>query len=193
MIICCGDVHGKVSEYKKILDKYPNDYHVQLGDFSFDYSILNDYDTRKVKLILGNHDNYDKIPPHSLGDFGEVKLDNMEFFFVRGADSIDKQYRIEGVSWWRNEELTYEQLDECITLYERVKPYVVLSHTCPKFLISYLGGQPQWGNKTENAMNQMWSIHQPYLWVHGHYHQSKVTQIENTKFVCLDELETMEI
>ena len=45
-------------------------------------------------------------------------------------------------------------------------------------------------NITNWALGELYKIHQPKLWIHAHYHQSKTTVYENTKFVCLDELET---
>lgn len=38
------------------------------------------------------------------------KWGNKRFFICGGAVSIDKQWRVEGVSWWRNEEFTEENL-----------------------------------------------------------------------------------
>jgi Icc-related predicted phosphoesterase len=40
-------------------------------------------------------------------------------------------------------------------------------------------------------LHMMFQEHQPKLWVFGHHHQSKDVQINGTRFVCLNELETM--
>ena len=128
-----GDVHGKYKEYlNKITEK---EYSIQLGDFGFDYSCLKHVDTTKHKILLGNHDNYDNIPKHSLGDFGVYELLGLKIFYIRGAYSIDKKYRIVGRSWWENEELNYTQCNDCIQLYKNTKPDMVISHDAPYYCL----------------------------------------------------------
>jgi len=42
-------------------------------------------------------------------------------------------------------------------------------------------------------LNELLHIHQPDIWIHGHYHVSKKTTYGKTKFICLNELETYKI
>jgi hypothetical protein len=48
---------------------------------------------------------------------------------------------------------------------------------------------PEW----RTALNELLNIHQPELWIHGHFHQSKTTKYGNTNFICLNELEVFKI
>lgn len=190
-MLLIGDIHGQYKQYLDIitLPKYINRDSIQLGDFGFNYDCLAEHPTHKV--LPGNHENYDLLlkHPNCLGNYGTYK----NIFFVRGAQSIDRKYRTEGVNWWRNEELSYKEFDEAINLYEKLRPEIVISHTCPKFVIPYLGGKSYWGSVTETALSMMWSIHQPLLWIFGHFHPSLKIEYSRTSFICLNELETLEL
>ncbi len=158
---------------------------------------------RTHKFFGGNHDDYSKIKdcPNNLGDFGLGYQDGKQFFFIRGADSIDKAYRIEGVSWWRNEELNYREAEECLDLYEELaKPVfhnysapnpetdIILSHDCPHFLANGLWGYS--ASFTRKLLDGIWEIRKPKLWVFGHHHKSIDMVVDGCRFVCLNELET---
>lgn len=198
MITIIGDVHGKYDRYYKIIrqkDYYPHT--IQIGDFGFKYDTIKNIDPNCHKILGGNHDNYSVIGqyPHYLGDFGISSLNNIEFFYYRGAYSIDKQYRTIGIDWWEEEQLKIEQFMEARELYRKSKPKLVITHDCPECLIPYyIGFQERiYQNLTSWALNEFFNIHQPETWIHGHYHQSKTTKYGDTTFICLDELETYNI
>jgi predicted phosphodiesterase len=197
-ITVIGDVHGKYKLYHEIIRQssyFP--YTVQLGDFGFKYETLNNVDPNKHKVIGGNHDNYSSIIniPHYLGDFGYSCLNGVDFFYYRGAYSIDKQYRTIGVDWWAEEQLSAEQFMEARKLYREVKPKIVITHDCPELLYSYYLRPTDkiYQNQTSYFLNELYNIHQPDLWIHGHWHLSKITKMEITKFVCIGELQTYTI
>lgn len=198
MITLIGDVHGKYERYYKIIrqkDYYP--YTIQLGDFGFEYNTLRNIDPERHKILGGNHDNYDKIIniPHYLGDYGNSTLNNVDFFYYRGAYSIDKQYRTIGIDWWEAEQLKIEQFMEARDVYRNTKPRIVITHDCPEFLFfKYLEPQAKiYQNITSWALNELFNIHQPEIWVHGHWHLSRTTKYGNTTFICLNELEVYNI
>jgi len=193
-----GDVHGKYKRYHEIIrEKDRHEYTVQIGDFGFNYETLKNVDPNNHKIIGGNHDNYDKIinTPHYLGDYGNTTLNGVEFFFYRGAYSIDRQYRTIGVDWWESEQLKIEQFMEARELYRSIKPKIVITHDCPECIVPYyIGFQGKiYQNITSWGLNELLNIHQPELWIHGHFHQSKTTKYGNTNFICLNELEVFKI
>ena len=198
MIHCIGDVHGKYERYHRIIreqDRYP--YTLQIGDFGFKYETLKHVDSTKHLILPGNHDNYYMCYryPHFLGDYGYTKLNDVEFFYYRGAYSIDRQYRTIGIDWWEDEQVTIDQFMKARELYRQTKPEIVITHDCPDFLASqYIGPNGKmFENITTWALGELYRIHQPKLWIHGHWHFSKITHYGNTKFVCLDELEVYEV
>lgn len=203
MIAVIGDVHQKFRPYNRILSKY--EYTIQIGDFGFNYFVLDDKDSTKHKFFPGNHDNYDYCYeyPHCLGDYGSFSLDNKDFFFIRGGFSIDKKYRMPGVDWFPNEELNLEECNNCLNLYKETKPDIVLSHECPD-LVARLIGNPdvlrEWGfnpetfqTKTQILLQQCFEYHQPKLWIFGHFHKTWQQIVNNTHFICLNELEILEL
>lgn len=194
-ITILGDVHGKYRRMHEIIrKKNKHEYIVQIGDLGFDFSTLDNVDSNKFKIIGGNHDNYNKIIhiPHYLGDYGYETLNGISFYFYRGAYSIDRQYRTIGIDYWSNEENNIETFMKARELYAEVKPDIVLAHDCPDFMVPrYIGPYSRvYENITNWALGELYKIHSPRLFIHGHYHQSKTTIYGDTKFICLDELET---
>jgi hypothetical protein len=103
-----GDVHGKTADYVRMIKESKVRHSVQLGDMAFDYGKLKELDCNDHKFFGGNHDNYDIYykSKHALGDYGAVTLGPLDFFFIRGDFSIDKDIRLRqeafgmGKGWW---------------------------------------------------------------------------------------------
>jgi hypothetical protein len=198
MITLIGDVHGKYQRYYEIVrekDRHP--YTIQLGDFGFKYDTLKNLDPEKHKVLGGNHDNYDVVRevPHYLGDYGISSLNGLEFFYYRGAYSIDQQDRTIGINWWAQEEVEIEGFLKARELYRQTRPDFVISHDCPESVSPYL--LDPWSriyqNKTGWALQELFNIHKPKFWRFGHYHKKWSMDIEGTNFKCLDELEVEDI
>jgi len=195
MISVIGDAHGKYDQYVKMARK--RDFTVQIGDLGFKYDCLKNLDSDRHKLVGGNHDNYDIIGewPHYLGDFGAASLGGVDFFFYRGAYSIDRQYRTVGRDWWEQEQVGIEGFMKARELYREVKPRLILTHDCPETISPSLlpSGATIYQNTTGWALQELFNIHKPEMWVFGHYHVSKRMLVEGTEFVCLDELESIDL
>lgn len=191
-MIFVGDVHGKYDEYLKIIARHKSS--IQVGDMGFSYKHFKGVDHMSHTFIGGNHDNWDTIHecPNYLGRFGALHIGRLrDAFFVSGAFSIDQWARTEGKSWWRNEELSYSESSDCLSQYCLVHPEIVISHDCPNIVSQKMF------NKTDNTatrqlLSGMLARWKPKLWVFGHWHESKTITINNTRFVCLAELETFE-
>lgn len=197
-ITLIGDLHGKYDRYHKIVrqtEKHP--YTLQIGDFGFRLDTLKNVDSTKHLILPGNHDQYDICYnyPHFLGDYGYTSLNKVEFFYYRGAYSIDRQYRTVGIDWWENEQVSIDQFMKARELYRIIKPKIVITHDCPQNIASMMlePGQRIYENMTGWALQELLNIHQPNYWFFGHHHQSRTIQYGNTKFICLDELETYEL
>ena len=206
-IVCIGDVHGRTTEYqKKLRQRFSQTRTVQLGDMGIGFSGVGLHKLlERHTWFRGNHDNPEKCRSYSSyqGDYGFDQKAN--FFWVAGAWSIDRDFRIEGVSWWRDEELSYDELGKAIDLYEQIKPDFVLSHEAPSKAVAVLlhtqtgdyfamKGNCQ-HSRTAQALQNMLDIHQPKEWVFGHYHVSHSFAVPfyNTKFTCVSELDTYEL
>lgn len=194
-ITVIGDAHGYYDRYVKMARK--RDYTVQIGDLGFKYGCLENLDPERHKVIGGNHDNYPSLVewPHYLGDYGMASLGGVDFFFYRGAYSIDRQYRTIGVDWWEEEQLKVEDFMKAREVYREAKPDIVLTHDCPEIIALTLlsPGAQIYQNTTGWALQELFQIHQPKMWIHGHWHLSRRTLREGTEFICLDELETLDV
>lgn len=196
-ILLIGDVHGKVKRYQSILRESEYDLSIQLGDFGFqkehDWHLSNvDSDTNRI--LFGNHDYLPYVDMgHSVGD---VAIIEDSIFLVRGADSIDKNWRRQGIDWWPEEELAPWNWEVIAEKYETTKPRIVLSHDCPQSFYPEvcmpIPGLP-YGSRTSQGLQSLLDLHRPELWVFGHHHKSITKAIDGTTFRCLAELETMEI
>lgn len=190
-----GDVHGQYDRYVRMARK--RDYTLQIGDLGFRYECLNDLDPERHRVLGGNHDNYDKVHdwPHFLGDYGMATLGGVNFFFYRGANSIDRQYRTIGVDWWEQEQLKIDDFMKARELYRETKPDIVITHDCPELVTPMLlrPGSHVYQNLTGWGLGELFQTHQPKRWLFGHYHLSWRKVIGDTEFICLDELEPFDI
>lgn len=180
-----GDSHGNINYCVLVANKDPNRTVIQLGDLgvgfvSTDFLIQNL--PKNFKFFVGNHDNRQEAKkiPNCLGDFGEYN----GLFFVSGADSIDKDYRTEGINWWPDEELTYKQTQECLDLWIKSKSDIIISHDCPQ-TIARQGLLIYDKTITRNLLDEMIRARKPKLLVFGHHHKSFRTEYDGIKFVAL--------
>lgn len=199
-----SDVHGKyeLMDQLNLHDKYV----VQLGDMGFNYQHLyENYDPNLLKVCLGNHDAYNNRPiGFDLGDYGSAKLGPFKFWFVRGEFSIDckirADYELRGIwpkTWFDNEQLNENERQSCLREYGMTKPRVVMSHGCPIFIKEKISnpdimrsfGWPEDMNSvTQQLLQDMWDVHQPELFIFGHFHRDWYHVEGNTTFICMKEL-----
>ena len=199
-----GDSHGQYEKYVELTRQH--EYTLQLGDFGFRYDCLDGIDPQRHKVFSGNHDNYDLFydVPHNLGDFGITTHGGVTFFWVRGAFSIDWRYRVsfdhvhDTKSWWPEEQLSWSQMNDCLSLYEQTKPDIVISHSAPREIANKVGSPgtlQRYGfdpgtftTSTQELLQSMLESHRPKLCIFGHFHKNWHKTINGTEFHCLPEL-----
>ena len=210
-----GDIHGKFYDYevsslnrglRHKTDHVPA-YSVQVGDFGIGFNSkywheqVNSWmiDNPTHRFIRGNHD--DPAMCKTMAGYipdGTVENDVM---YVGGAWSIDQAYRVEGISWWRDEELSVHELDKLVSLFGETKPRVMITHDCPtsvayEMFISKnlsMNNFPQIKTRTGEALQAMFELHQPEHWIFGHWHYTRTAEINGTKFQCLGELDFIDL
>lgn len=181
-IIFLGDVHCNLNHCIKLSKKNPQKTILQIGDLGVGF-IPTEIWTSKLpdnfKFFVGNHDNRQesyKIP-NCLGDFGEYN----GVFFVSGADSIDRNRRTIGVDWWEDEELSYKQFNEVLSLWEKSNCEIIATHDCPQsFAEAFFLIYDQ--SKTRVGLDNLLKIKKPKVWIFGHHHKPINVEFNGIKF-----------
>lgn len=198
-----GDIHGKFQEYYyPIISRLDKKRSIQVGDMGLGFPSTKDEvftPPRQHKFIRGNHDNPEvcRKHPNYLGDFGYIE--KWDLFYVSGAWSIDRKYRIEGSTWWSEEELGMKDSNDALKLYMESKPRIMITHDCPEIAkintLTHIHGENPNNipTRTNQLFQAMFEFHKPSYWFFGHYHVSHLFQIHNTQFRCLGEGEEAEI
>jgi predicted phosphohydrolase len=182
-----GDIHGSYGSIKAT--DHPC---IQVGDYGLFYENELQKHNRRMKMfpnfywIRGNHDSPQLCQKADkyLGDFGyNEKLD---IFFISGAFSIDKSSRIIGQNWWPDEELKWDQWNECIELFEKVKPQTVVSHDAPMSIVQLMKSHHAMDkSNTQMGLEALLMAHKPKYWIFGHHHMDKKISTSTTDFYCV--------
>jgi predicted phosphodiesterase len=199
-----GDMHGLKYELALILDNLPDDITsvIQVGDMGVGFG-QGDYwhesldelmQSKNAKFIRGNHDSPEvcKTMKSWIPD-GLIQNDMM---MIGGAWSIDYQWRTMGLDLWEDEELSHTELNRLIDVYDLVRPRIMVTHDIPYSVATqlfFVEGRPLYGRgqyktRTGLALATMFEIHKPDLWVFGHWHYDIDGIIDETRFICLNEL-----
>lgn len=202
-----GDVHGQTDIYQKMLrQKFEGQRTVQIGDMGIGFKGVGLHRMpENHKWFRGNHDDPAKCRqnPNYLGDYGFFRDENL--FWLAGGFSIDRIYRVPGVTWWEDEELSWTELQKAIDLYKEVKPRFMCSHEAPSeaakhMLLGLVGNSDYFAAKmgcthsrTAEAMQVMLDAHQPEEWIFGHYHVNKSFAWKGTLFRCVAPMDTYTI
>lgn len=203
-----GDVHGKFKPYRNLIRNVP--FSIQVGDMGVGFRGYNldrelvwstnpPYDAMsegRHLFIRGNHDNPEVCKRQKYWIPDGTTVDGV--FCLGGAVSIDRAYRTEGLDWWQDEECSYAELEAHIDAYAASRPEIVVTHDCPssvanEILAAFNMRKIEDGSRTRVALERMLAIHQPRLWVFGHWHVSLRFQRGRTTFQCLNELEHVDV
>ena len=214
MIYITGDTHGNFSRLKNInfnkndllivLGDAGINYNLNWTD-KIKKNYLNSLNI-KIFSIRGNHEerpenintyketniyggkafNEEDYPNLIFAKDGEVyNIDNKKILVIGGAYSVDKDIRIKyGYSWFKDEQLTKEEM---YNIYNKVKGQeydIVLTHTCPK---KYEPTEMFLKDLDESTIDKSMEIFLDKIeeeikykkWYCGHYHTEKeVDKIE---------------
>lgn len=216
-----GDVHGQVTPddlyggntrpYLETIAGAPCS--IQVGDMGDreTYDLLREHvDPARHRFFPGNHDHYNRLPPHCLGDFGVFDLGGVSGFFVRGALSSDREklvrlgQQLGKTLWFEEEELTDAQMAAAEEMYRSCRPTIVLSHDAPTDVAHQVqhhamrlrGLNPPAAmppSRTKEFLTRLLEHHAPRLWAFGHHHRDWQRQVGETLFVCVGELSHIDI
>lgn len=203
MIYITGDVHGNYDFEKlySLLDYHVtyDDTLIILGDAGIcwneyqDEIVANLYKRIPITVIFvdGNHENFDTLKTfpiveykgakmHKLSEHiyhilrGEImELEGYTFLGIGGACSTDKKDRVEGITWWADEEITQADVDNALKNLKRYdfKVDCVLSHCVDSRTIEKYTDYP-----VDASTDKLMFIDEKVtykFWFYGHYHDNR--------------------
>lgn len=184
-----GDIHGDWKWYNNIMSTITDT--IQVGDFGcgFEEYASADLDIDLMvrnnhQVFRGNHDDPEKIKRLPTYIFDGTFDNTGEVFCIGGAESIDKNMRIENVSWWKDEQVSTERYYQIMDYYEKVQPDIVATHDCPTDVYNVIYGIQTKPSATAQALSSILYIHRPKVWVFGHHHINFDKVIDGVRFVC---------
>jgi hypothetical protein len=208
--LCAGDWHGNWTQAEKVLDfaiEQDIKVIVQLGDFGIwqdDKPFLTKLQKKLhnndlwLYFIDGNHEDFDRLYAKPIREDGLRRVRDRIFHLPRGfrwnwggisflalggAASIDKKFRREGRSWWRQELIDDE--DVRLAIYDGIVD-VMLTHdspaSAPNAIVDDAQGQMQAGSyfgwdameycsDHRERLRDVTDILVPKIILHGHYHR----------------------
>jgi len=178
---------------------------IQVGDFGFwpDFGI--DYWYRKCQLpvpvffIDGNHEDHialrhrsTSVPAKKSGLFDAFHIPRGYcedgILFMGGADSPDKEYRQAGITWFVEENIHGRDVDfatQNIRVHGR-PIRVMVAHDTTEGAFPLVKRQHwQMGDWNRIALERLFAIAKPILYVHGHLHFHSEYTYQGCRFICL--------
>lgn len=213
-----GDIHGNLFEIIDFINRFnlgKNDNIIILGDCGIAWrKDKKDLDQNiklwnecgngvKLYFIDGNHENFNilnSLPiENNMGKIadniyhlrrGQVyEFENKKILVCGGADSIDKYRRIENFTWWKEEAISQETIDDIPTGHYDY----VLTHCCPRSVFEknriYLStlqflDENKINHSSEDMLEQLKNKITFDHWFFAHYH---INRNLDEKFTCLFE------
>lgn len=195
---------GKIntSRFPEQKDLTKDDYLIVLGDFGGvwgdkdqDRYIQKTYGERNFTTLFidGNHENHDLLDSYPVEEWhggkvhritdsilhlmrGQVyEIDGLTFFTMGGAESTDKAWRKEGVSWWAREMPSEEEYEEAAANLEKCGGEVdyVLTHCAPETTLCALNMSNVYF-RSANELTKFFDLLTQTIrfreWYFGHYH-----------------------
>ncbi len=143
---------------------------------------------KEVEMFGGKVFIEEEYPNLIFAKDGETyNIDGKKILVIGGAYSVDKQYRLlHGYKWFKDEQLTKEEMD---TILDKVKDKhfdIVLTHTCPyKYEPREVFMQGLDQSKVDKSMEHFLDKIEENInydkWYCGHYHTEK--QINKLEFM----------
>ena len=200
-----GDYDIKsIEEWEQRVKPGPQDYLAICGDWGaiwineygfIDTSFITYWEKKPYNILVvdGNHDNHNALAAlepclwggdvaghiaHNIVHLqrgGYYEVNGITLWVFGGAESIDKQWRTEGLSYWKEEMATPEQMERgwnALKAHDSKVDYI-LTHDCPwqlyAALYGKLGGAKGW-NYHNQFLGDVAEAASFKKWYFGHHH-----------------------
>jgi hypothetical protein len=203
-VIISGDIHGMYGYLNDLVKQETPDLIIVCGDmgYGFPNDKIDKIVAMNTKIVFcdGNHDNHWKLRELKSLAVAEnvfyqprgstMRLpDGRNILFMGGANSIDRDRRTVGVSWWPEEVISQSDFrnlpDEDIDIF--------ITHTCSneiydKYIQFHLGGRytPRKDkDPSYHALSTLWEMYGPTQWFFGHFHINLSGKLSGTRWQAL--------
>lgn len=113
--------------------------------------------------------------------------DGRNVMFIGGAKSIDRRYRIEGISWFPQEIISNKDIEGL----PDIKIDIMITHTAP-LEFSIITSDNHEIDPSRYMLSEVLKKYKPNLWFFGHFHRYVEGSHKNTKWFCLADICSME-
>ncbi|MFH1708409.1 MAG: metallophosphoesterase [Planctomycetota bacterium] len=230
-VLIVGDVHGRhqalAAELRRVQSNYRIAAAIQVGDFGLTGPAMEQLGGERVRfpvplhVIDGNHEDHAWLrralrsgaaaawaeefnlvyqPRPSLAHFGSSTAG-----FMGGALHVDRPQR-RGLLGGIPNYILRRQRAEAAALFNRTRPVLIVTHSCPTRIGIGLRGTPGLAlgvnthiteagfdpgapdDRGEAELERLWKEleYRPRAWVFGHFHRMHQAVIEDTQFICVD-------
>ena len=147
--------------------------------------------SKEVLFIDGNHENFEILNSYEVEEWnggkvhkisdklihlmrGQVyEIEGKKIFTFGGGNSIDKQWRIEGRSWWKEEMPSKEEYEEGLLNLEKVgnKVDYIFTHTAPREICKRMVKKMYSGEEElQDYLQRISETVDFKKWYYGHWH-----------------------
>jgi UDP-2,3-diacylglucosamine pyrophosphatase LpxH len=228
-----GDIHGNFTNFEKLMGNAKNSDYILVGDVGLGFHSKEYYtkwfsewndrlkkDGNIVYLMRGNHDDpsfwkekkIDFSNIRLVQDYEVLRLKNKNILCVGGALSVDRKHRVEGLTYWKDEEFVYDE--DLTSTFTNID--IVMTHSAPEFCYprgydtKFLQGFYYYDTNLRTdlvveriAMARMYQVltrgglfgkpNEIFAWYYGHFHQSKTEYHNDIMFRLCNINEIVEI
>ncbi|MFW5750306.1 MAG: metallophosphoesterase family protein [Planctomycetota bacterium] len=234
-ILLLGDVHGQLELLAQILvqarDRLGIAAACQAGDFGFYRRFVGPRRPLPqfvvpVYAVCGNHENHRLLARRERSGAAERWARHNLFYqprpsvrvfdgcgvgFLGGALNVDRPQRGSPRRGTSNY-LTVDQIGAAVELFDRLRPRLLVTHSCPTGIGIGMRGNPRlahllrdhviWrgfdpGHENdcgERQLERLWRRlrHRPPVWVFGHFHEAHAIELGGARFVSLPALDGLQ-
>ena len=99
-----------------------------------------------------------------------IKIGEIGHAFCGGAISIDRHLRVEGASWWSEEQPTHDEYLRFFDTIQTMKPDVIVTHEAPRLVPLYKTAR--YNDPVAHSLQRVLTLseHRPLRWYFGHHH-----------------------
>lgn len=211
-----GDIHGEIARLLNTCEKLKlkeNDYIIVCGDFGLLFQEkwfkLHLETLKQIKCTVlwvdGNHENHDWIDRLEITTWNGGKvhkitnncihlmrgqiynINGKKYFTMGGGDSVDKELRVPGISWWEREMPSWQEYNEALdnlASHENEVDYII-THVAPDNILYRINSTFEPDALTHFLYEIEKNIKFKH-WYFGHYHENKEMDSKHT--ILFDEV-----